>query len=291
MSTTKSNQGNCGWNTYRHLELYYAVPCMGAMLHTLNIRLFAEQLVYIINEAEDKIIFVDGDLVPLLEKVANQIPSVKLFVIMGEAPYATGKLQPSIDYETFIADAPTTYDWPKLDENTAAAMCYTSGTTANPKGVIYSHRSVFLHSMGVGLADGPGLSEHDTVLPIVPMFHANAWGFAHAAVMMGANIVFPGTMIPGVDFRRAYPTNSFTKTSHDKRCATFSSPCELNKESIADILHLPNWNSVLTIFLCTGTQPSQMVILHRRSTTDLQHRLDRPPLARNSGGNGFYEGL
>jgi fatty-acyl-CoA synthase len=181
-----------GWNTYRHLELYYAVPCMGAMLHTLNIRLFAEQLVYIVNDAGDKIIFVDGDLVPVLEQVADQIPTVKLFVIMGEAPYATEKLQPSIDYETFIADSPTVYAWPELDEDTAAAMCYTSGTTDNPKGVIYSHRSIFLHSMGVGLADGPGLSENDTVLPIVPMFHANAWGFPHAAVMMGSKIVLPG---------------------------------------------------------------------------------------------------
>ncbi len=181
-----------GWNTYRHLELYYAVPCMGAMLHTLNIRLFAEQLAYIINDAGDKIIFVDGDLVPVLEKVAHQIPTVKLFVIMGNAPYATEKLQPSVDYETFIADQPTTYDWPELAEDTAAAMCYTSGTTANPKGVIYSHRSIFLHSMGVGLADGAALSENDTVLPIVPMFHANAWGFPHAAVMMGSKVVLPG---------------------------------------------------------------------------------------------------
>ena len=181
-----------GWNTYRHLELYYAVPCMGAMLHTLNIRLFAEQLAYIINDAGDKIIFVDGDLVPVLEKVVDQMPTVKLFVIMGDAPYTPEKLQPAIDYEEFIADAPITYDWPELDEDTAAAMCYTSGTTANPKGVIYSHRSIFLHSLGVGLADGPALSERDTVLPVVPMFHANAWGFPHAAVMMGSKIVMPG---------------------------------------------------------------------------------------------------
>ncbi|HZU04298.1 MAG TPA: long-chain fatty acid--CoA ligase [Ktedonobacteraceae bacterium] len=187
-----------GWNTYRHFELYYAVPCMGAVLHTLNIRLFAEQLIYIINNAEDKIIFVDGDLVPILEKLSDQLPTVKLYVIMGDAPNATGKLQPSVDYETFIGDQPTTYEWPTLDENTAAAMCYTSGTTGNPKGVLYSHRSIFLHSMAVGLANGPALAERDVVLPVVPMFHANAWGFPHAAAMMGSKLVLPGRFMDPV---------------------------------------------------------------------------------------------
>src|SRR5438874_3630475 len=184
-----------GWNTYRHLELYFAVPCMGAVLHTLNIRLFADQLVYIINNAEDKIIFVDGDLVPLLESIADQLTSVKQYVIMGDAPNATGKLQPAVDYEAFIAGQPESYEWPKLDENAAAAMCYTSGTTGNPKGVLYSHRSVFLHSMGVGLADSAALSERDVVLPVVPMFHANAWGFPHAGVMFGSKFVLPGRFL------------------------------------------------------------------------------------------------
>lgn len=190
--------GTFAWNTYRHFELYFAIPCMGAVLHTLNIRLFADQLVYIINNAEDKVIFVDGDLVPLLEKIADQLPTVKLYVIMGESPNATGKLQPAVDYESFIADQPEHYEWPQFDENAAAAMCYTSGTTGNPKGVLYSHRSMFLHSMGTGLADCMALSERDTILPIVPMFHANAWGLLHAAPMMGAKIVLPGRfMDPG----------------------------------------------------------------------------------------------
>jgi len=180
------------WNTYRHLELYFAIPCMGAVLHTLNLRLFADQLVYIINNAEDKVIFVDGDLVPLVEKLADKLPTVKLYVIMGDAPQATGKLQPSVDYETFIGSELESYEWPQLDENAAAAMCYTSGTTGNPKGVLYSHRSTFLHSMGAGLADAMALSERDTIFPIVPMFHANAWGMLHAAVMMGSKVVLPG---------------------------------------------------------------------------------------------------
>ncbi len=181
-----------GWNTYRHLELYFAIPCMGAVLHTLNIRLFAEQLTYIVNEAADKIIFVDADLVPLLEPLVSQLPSVQLYVIMGEVAHSTGALQPSVDYEQFIAGQPTSYPWPELDENAAAAMCYTSGTTGNPKGVVYSHRSTFLHCMAVGLADGPAVCERDVVFPIVPMFHANAWGLAHASVMMGAKLVLPG---------------------------------------------------------------------------------------------------
>ncbi|MEO6892937.1 MAG: AMP-binding protein, partial [Ktedonobacteraceae bacterium] len=181
-----------GWNTYRHLELYFAIPCFGAVLHTLNIRLFAEQIVYIINDAQDKIIFIDGDLVPILEPLADQLPSVQLYVIMGESPTPPQKLQPTVDYEAFIASQPDSFEWPRIEEDSAAAMCYTSGTTGNPKGVVYSHRSIYLHSMGAGLADGMGLSERDIVLPVVPMFHANAWGLPHAGMMMGSKIVLPG---------------------------------------------------------------------------------------------------
>jgi fatty-acyl-CoA synthase len=202
-----------GWNTYRHFELYFAIPCMGAVLHTLNIRLFGEQIVYIVNNAEDKIIFVDGDLVPLLEELVDQLPTVKLYVIMGQAPSATGKLQPSVDYETFISGHPTSYTWPTLDENTAAAMCYTSGTTGNPKGVLYSHRSSVLHSMGTAMADGPALSERDTLYPLVPMFHANAWGIPYTAAMTGAKLVLPGRFIDAERVARVIEREQVTFTS------------------------------------------------------------------------------
>ncbi len=180
------------WNTYRHLELYFAVPCMGAVLHTLNIRLFADQIAYIANDAEDSIIFIDGDLIPLLEPLADKLSTVRQYVIMGEpSPKATGKLSPAVDYEEFLASAPADFAWPRLDENMACAMCYTSGTTGNPKGVVYSHRSTYLHSLATTQADTLAFSERDTLLPVVPMFHANAWGLAHAAPMVGAKQVFP----------------------------------------------------------------------------------------------------
>ncbi|WIG59085.1 MAG: Long-chain-fatty-acid--CoA ligase [Ktedonobacterales bacterium] len=185
-----------GWNTYRHLELYFAIPCMGAVLHTLNIRLFTEQIEYVIADAEDQVIFVDADLVPLLEKLAGRMPTVRAYVIMGK-PAAETTLAPAYDYEDLLASASAHYDWPMVDENSAAAMCYTSGTTGNPKGVVYSHRSVYLHSFGVCMADSLGLSERDVVLPVVPMFHANAWGLAHAAIMTGSKLMLPGRNLGG----------------------------------------------------------------------------------------------
>jgi fatty-acyl-CoA synthase len=195
--------GTFGWNTFRHLELYFAIPCMGAVLHTLNIRLFAEQLVYIINNAEDSIIFVDGDLVPLLEGLADQLPTVRQYVIMGPpAPQSLGRLQPVVDYEELLAGAPDDFTWPELDERQACAMCYTSGTTGNPKGVLYSHRSTYLHSLATTAVDAMALSWHDTVLPIVPMFHANAWGLPYAATLVGARQVFPGRFMDPMTIAR-----------------------------------------------------------------------------------------
>jgi fatty-acyl-CoA synthase len=187
-----------GWNTATHLELYFAVPCVGAVLHTLNLRLFPQDLAYVINDASDSLIFVDADLVPLLARIADQLSPVRNLIVMnGTAASVEGvTLPPMLDYEALLAVAPDgDYPWPTLDERQAAAMCYTSGTTGNPKGVVYSHRSMLLHSLAFSQADAAALSEHDVCMPFVPMFHANAWGLPHAAPLVGATLVFPGRQL------------------------------------------------------------------------------------------------
>ena len=182
------------WNTARHLELYFAAPCTGRVLHTLNIRLFPEQLTYIVNHAEDEVIFVDRSLIGLLAPLLPTFTTVKHLVIMddgkGDVPDDLAGITRH-DYEALLSTAePATFA--EVNENTAASMCYTSGTTGNPKGVVYSHRSTFLHTMAAMMTEGLGVSERDSILPVVPMFHANAWGLAHAAVAAGADLVMPG---------------------------------------------------------------------------------------------------
>jgi len=182
--------GTFAWNNQRHLELYMAVPCIGAVLHTLNIRLFAEQITYIVNHAEDGVIFVDDSLVPILQELAPTFTSVRHYVVMGDGN--SGSLPDALRYEELLEEAgPGAYEYPALEERQAAALCYTSGTTGNPKGVLYSHRSISLHSTASLMKDALGLSQRDRALLVVPMFHVNAWGIPHAAALAGADLVMP----------------------------------------------------------------------------------------------------
>jgi fatty-acyl-CoA synthase len=182
--------GTFAWNNQRHFELYFAVPCMGAVLHTLNIRLFDEQITYIVNHAEDRVIFVDDSLVPILAKLAPSFRTVTQYVVMGDGD--TGTLPNALRYEDLLEQAgPGDFDYPELDERQAAALCYTSGTTGNPKGVLYSHRSISLHATGTLLRDSTALSRVDRVLAVVPMFHVNAWGLPYGAALAGADLILP----------------------------------------------------------------------------------------------------
>jgi fatty-acyl-CoA synthase len=188
------------WNTARHLELYFAAPCTGRVLHTLNIRLFPEQLTYIVNHAADEVIFVDRSLLGLLAPLVPTFETVRHLVLMddgkGEVPDGLLHGFELLDYEELMASA-SPVDFAVDDEHRAASMCYTSGTTGNPKGVVYSHRSTFLHTMGAMTVDSLGARESDVILPVVPMFHANAWGLAHAAVAAGSSLVMPGPDLSG----------------------------------------------------------------------------------------------
>ena len=184
--------GTFCWNTGRHLELYMAAPCTGRVLHTLNIRLFPEQLVYIANHAEDEVVFVDRSLIPLLQPLTDKFDTVRHYVVIDDGADVAVP-EGWLDYEELLAAAePHAGEFVVEDENTAAAMCYTSGTTGNPKGVVYSHRSAVLHSLISLVADGAALSERDVVMPVVPMFHANAWGLPYGCLLAGTDIVFPG---------------------------------------------------------------------------------------------------
>lgn len=205
--------GTFAFNTHHHLECYFAIPGKGAVLHTLNVRLFPDDLAFVINDAEDEVIFCERSVLPLLRKVGQVIPSVRLVVLMGEGDTDVSGLPPTIDYEELIAAQQPGGTWPRLDENQAAAMSYTSGTTDRPKGVVYSHRSSYLHAGAATKAGAIGLCYQDALLPVVPMFHVNAWGLVHAAVGAGAKLVLPGRYLDAASLVAQFQAESVTVTA------------------------------------------------------------------------------
>ena len=190
--------GTLGWNGYRHFELYYGVSGIEAIIHTINPRLFFDQLVYIVHHAEDRLIFFDLTFLPLVEKLAPQCPGVTTWIALTDRAHMPPSALPNLlCYEELLVAENDSFDWPEFDENTAAGLCYTSGTTGNPKGVLFSHRSTLLHAYAVSLPDAKGYSAHSTVLPVVPMFHVNAWGIPYAAALCGSKLVLPGAGMDG----------------------------------------------------------------------------------------------
>lgn len=198
------------WNSHRHFELYYAVSGMGAVVHTVNPRLFPEQMVWIINDAEDEIVFFDQSFAPLIKDLIEQCPKVKHWVALCEASALPPSGLDLSSYEELIGGESDVFTWPDLDENSACALCYTSGTTGNPKGVLYSHRSTVLHAMSAAMPDSLNLSARDVVLPVVPMFHVNAWGLPYTCAMVGAKLVMPGPALDGASLCELFETEGVT---------------------------------------------------------------------------------
>ena len=206
------------WNTWRHLETWYGILGVGAIYHTVNPRLFPDQIVWIVNHAEDRMMFVDLTFVPILEKIADRLPTIERYVILTDAAHMPQtNLKNAVAYESWIAEVDGDFEWKQFDENTAAGMCYTSGTTGNPKGVLYSHRSNVLHAMIAVMPDCKGVASRDVVMPVVPLFHANGWSLAFSCPMAGATMVLPGPKMDGasiyellntykVSFTAAVPT-------------------------------------------------------------------------------------
>jgi fatty-acyl-CoA synthase len=199
------------WNTWRHLESWYGITGIGAVYHTVNPRLFEDQIVYIMNHAEDRMLFLDLTFVPMIEKVQDRLPTVEKYVILTDAAHMPAtRLRNAVAYEDYIAEADTDFRWHEFDENTAAGLCYTSGTTGHPKGVLYSHRSNVLHAMAMLPREAFGLAADDRVLPIVPLFHANSWSLAFSAPMSGATMVMPGAKLDGESVYELIETNGVT---------------------------------------------------------------------------------
>jgi fatty-acyl-CoA synthase len=202
------------WNGYRHFEIYYAAAGSGGVIHTINPRLFPEQIVYIANHAEDKVLFFDVNLAPLVEKLVPQLKTVKAYVVMtARATMPKANIPGLLCYEELLAAQDDRFEWPSFDERTAACLCYTSGTTGNPKGALYSHRSTMLHAYAAALPDALNLSARDTILPVVPMFHVNAWGLPYSCALTGAKLVFPGQHLDGKSLHGLFEQESVTMSA------------------------------------------------------------------------------
>jgi fatty-acyl-CoA synthase len=202
------------WNTWRHLEAWYGITGLGALYHTINPRLFPDQIIYIVNHAEDRLFFLDLTFVPLLEKLQDKLPSVQRYVVLTDAAHMPQtSLRNAVAYEDWIGEVDGDFEWASFDENTAAGMCYTSGTTGHPKGVVYSHRSNVLHSMMAVAPDAFNLSVADTIMPVVPFFHANGWSIAFSAPMVGCKLVLPGAKLDGASLYELLETEGVTMTA------------------------------------------------------------------------------
>jgi 3-(methylthio)propionyl---CoA ligase len=203
------------WNGFRHFEVYYAVAGSGAVIHTINPRLFPDQIVYIANHAEDKFVFFDLTFLPLVEKLAPQLKTVKGYVLMTDPAHMPkqSSIPNLMCYETLLEAQDDKFDWPSLDERTAACLCYTSGTTGNPKGVLYAHRSTMLHAYAAALPDALNLSARDVVLPVVPMFHVNAWGLPYSCALTGTKLVFPGPHLDGKSLHELFEAEHVTMSA------------------------------------------------------------------------------
>jgi fatty-acyl-CoA synthase len=240
-------------NSFRHLELYFAVPCIGAVCHMINIRLPDDQVAYIINHAEDKVLFVDNFLAPRLPAILPKCPSVKLVVIMGAVPELPAFAK---DYEALIKDQPTKFEYPEINERQASGMCYTSGTTGNPKGVLYSHRAIVLHCITAAMGELMGLSEKDTVLPIVPMFHVNAWGYPYLCPTVGANLVFASMFTDPKFLAKVFADEQVTHTA-GVPTIWMGLLDELDRAKAAGIPH--NTSSVQSLVVGGSAAPRAMI--------------------------------
>ncbi len=241
--------GTFAWNTFRHLEFYYAVPCMGSVLHTVNIRLPTEQIAHIINDAGDKVLAVDRELLPVIQPLLPQLTTVEHLIVMQDDPILSDEY---LDYEALLSAAPAEIAWPKLDEESAAGICYSSGTTGHPQGVVYSHRSIFLHSMSITTTSNIALSERDRVMSVVPMFHANAWGMPHAAVAAGASQVLPGPAPTPADLLDLIESERVTVAA-GVPTVWIGVLAELRRSRERDL-------SSVRVFPCGGSAPPQSLI-------------------------------